>query len=124
MNNPFPIIGSEESPQTSQEKGKHDRETIEKMLKISDIFLFMKGTPQAPRCGFSANTVGILDSLGVSFNTFDILSDPDLRQAVKDYSNWPTYPQLYFKGQLVGGNDIIVEMFESGELAKLLKEEA
>jgi monothiol glutaredoxin len=94
---------------------------IQDLVGSSDTFLFMKGSPEAPRCGFSANTVAILANLGVDFKTFDILSDPEIRQGVKEFSNWPTYPQLYHKGQLVGGNDIITEMFHSGELEQTLK---
>ena len=81
----------------------------------------MKGNPQMPQCGFSANVVGILNAMNVTFNTFDILSDMDIRQGVKVYSNWPTYPQLYVNGQLVGGNDIIMEMYESGDLKEALE---
>jgi monothiol glutaredoxin len=96
-------------------------ERIEDLIKSHQTFLFMKGTPEKPRCGFSANTCGILSELGVTFNSFDILSDTDIRQGVKDYSNWPTYPQLYHKGELVGGNDILTELYNSGELAKILQ---
>jgi monothiol glutaredoxin len=84
------------------------------------LFLFIKGTPEFPQCGFSANSIGILNALGKSFKTFDILSDMDIRQGVKEFSSWPTFPQLYFKGKLVGGNDIITELFETGELEKNL----
>jgi len=83
--------------------------------------LFMKGTPDFPQCGFSANVVGLLNSLNVKYKSFDILSDMDIRQGVKEFANWPTYPQLWVKGQLVGGNDIITEMFHAGELEKILK---
>jgi monothiol glutaredoxin len=81
----------------------------------------MKGTPDMPQCGFSANVIKILNHQGVSFKTFNILSDMDIREGVKQFSNWPTYPQLYVKGQLVGGNDIITEMMQSGELEDVLK---
>ena len=86
------------------------------------IFLFMKGTAQAPQCGFSANVARILDSYNVSYNTFNILSDMEIREGVKSFSNWPTYPQLYIKGQLVGGSDIVMELHQSGELKDLLKQ--
>ena len=82
----------------------------------------MKGNSEFPQCGFSANTVAILKHIGKSFTTFDILQDMDIRQGLKEYSNWPTFPQLYIKGKLVGGNDIITEMFESGDLQEVLKE--
>ena len=81
----------------------------------------MKGTPQAPQCGFSAKTVSILNSYGVPFNTFNILSDEDIRQGLKEFSDWPTFPQLYVHGELIGGCDIVTEMHENGELEKVLK---
>ena len=94
---------------------------ISKLVNSSPIFLFMKGTPESPQCGFSANVVSILNDLNVSFNTFNVLSNSEVRQAVKDFSNWPTYPQLFVKGELVGGNDIVMEMQKSGELKKMLE---
>lgn len=81
----------------------------------------MKGNAQMPMCGFSANSVAILKNLGVGFKTFNILNDPEIRQGLKEYSNWPTYPQLYVNGQLLGGNDIITEMYQNGELQEFLK---
>ena len=80
----------------------------------------MKGSSEMPQCGFSANVINMLTSLNKDFATYDILADPELRQALKEYSNWPTFPQFYFKGELIGGNDIMVEMYQSGELEKLL----
>ena len=80
----------------------------------------MKGNPQMPQCGFSANVIGILNAMNAKYSTFDILTDMDIRQGVKVYSNWPTFPQLYVKGQLIGGNDIIMEMYEAGELEQVL----
>ena len=94
---------------------------IKALISSSDVFLFMKGTPDFPRCGFSANTVDILNRTNVSFNSFDILTDMELRESVKEFSNWPTYPQLFFKGELLGGNDIITQMHSEGELEKTLK---
>ena len=91
------------------------------MIQSSDVFLFMKGSPLAPRCGFSANVVGILNYLGVSFESFDILTDRQMRAEVKNYSNWPTYPQLYVRGEFVGGNDVVAELMENGELEGILK---
>ncbi|MBL7665907.1 MAG: Grx4 family monothiol glutaredoxin [Bacteriovoracaceae bacterium] len=92
---------------------------IKEIINGNDIVLFMKGNAEFPQCGFSANSVAILKHLGKDFKTYDILKDPELRQALKEYSNWPTYPQLYFKTKLVGGNDIITEMYQSGDLQEL-----
>ena len=86
----------------------------------SDVVLFMKGTALFPQCGFSSRAVAILDHLGVAFETVDVLQDPEIRQGIKDYSDWPTVPQLYVKGEFVGGSDIMMEMFESGELKELV----
>ena len=94
---------------------------IQGMINSSDVFLFMKGSPMAPRCGFSANVVGILNHYGVSFESFDILTDRAMRAEVKNFSNWPTYPQLYVRGKFVGGNDILSELMEAGELEGILK---
>ena len=94
---------------------------IEEILASGKIVLFMKGNSEMPQCGFSANSVAILKHLGVGFKTFNILNDPEVRQGLKEYSNWPTYPQLYVNGKLIGGNDIITEMFKSGELQEYLK---
>ena len=96
------------------------RERIDAIVKNDDIVLFMKGTALFPQCGFSSRAVAILDHLGVAFETVDVLQDPELRQGVKDYSDWPTVPQLYVKGEFVGGSDIMMEMFEAGELQQLL----
>ncbi len=126
-NNPFNILGSDKVPTaqgetvTEQDTSGELNQRIQRLISSSDIFLFMKGTPEVPRCGFSANVVGILNSLNANFKAFDILSDMGIRQGIKDYSGWPTYPQLYFKGELIGGNDIITEMFETGELEGTLK---
>jgi len=95
---------------------------IDNEVKSNDVVLFMKGTPQFPMCGFSGQVVQILDHLGVSYKGLNVLENDDLRQGIKTYSNWPTIPQLYVKGEFVGGCDIIREMFQSGELQTLLKE--
>lgn len=127
-NNPFNILGSDKVPQQGakavQEENKAGdlNERIKNLINSSKIFLFMKGNAQMPQCGFSANVIGILNAMNVSYNTFDILSDMDIRQGVKEFSNWPTYPQLYVNGQLVGGNDIIMEMYEAGELEAVLNQ--
>ena len=94
---------------------------IEADVNANDVVLFMKGTPVFPRCGFSAAVVQILTELGVAFKAVDVLADPEIRQGIKDYSNWPTIPQLYVKGEFVGGSDIVREMFEQGELQSFLE---
>ena len=98
------------------------RARIDEIVKNSDIVLFMKGTPLFPQCGFSSRAIAILDHLGVKFETVDVLQDPEIRQGIKDYSDWPTVPQLYVKGEFVGGSDIMMEMFEAGELQALVEE--
>ena len=98
------------------------RERIDQIVKKDDVVLFMKGTALFPQCGFSSRAVAILDHLGVPFETVDVLQDPEIRQGVKDYSDWPTVPQLYVKGEFVGGSDIMMEMFEAGELQQLMAE--
>lgn len=94
---------------------------IDKLITTNDVVLFMKGTPDLPQCGFSGQVVKMLEYLGVEYKAVDILESQDLRQAIKDYTNWPTIPQLYIKGTFVGGCDIIREMFQDGELEKLLE---
>jgi monothiol glutaredoxin len=94
---------------------------IKKDIAENDVVLYMKGTPVQPMCGFSAVTVQILSHMGVKFKGVNVLEDPDLRQGIKDFANWPTIPQLYVKGEFVGGCDIVREMFESGELEELMK---
>ena len=95
---------------------------IENELKGNDVVLFMKGTPQFPMCGFSGQVVQILDHLGVSYKGLNVLESDELREGIKAFSNWPTIPQLYVKGEFVGGCDIVREMFQAGELQGLLKE--
>lgn len=94
---------------------------IESLINSAPIFLFMKGTPDMPQCGFSANVIRILKEQKVNFGSFNILSDVDIREGVKAFSKWPTYPQLYVKGELIGGNDIVTELKNSGELQEILK---
>ena len=98
----------------------HDR--IQSTVDSSDVVLFMKGTPTFPQCGFSGQVVQILDYLGVPYQGVNVLEDADLRQGIKDFSNWPTIPQLYVKGEFVGGCDIVREMFQDGELQTLFAE--
>jgi monothiol glutaredoxin len=95
-------------------------EKIKAELGSSPVVLFMKGTPDFPQCGFSAQTVAALRALGAQFKSVNIFEEPEMREALKRYSNWPTYPQLYVNGELVGGCDIALEMYQSGELKKLL----
>ena len=96
------------------------RARIEKLINDNPVVLFMKGTPQFPQCGFSGRVIQILDYLGAPVVGVNVLEDADIRQGVKDYANWPTVPQLYIKGEFVGGADIATEMFQSGELAAML----
>jgi monothiol glutaredoxin len=96
------------------------RDALSEAIKENDVILFMKGTPDAPACGFSARTVGALQELEAPFAAVDILPDPRIRQELSAISNWPTIPQLFVKGELVGGADIVAEMLENGELAKAL----
>ena len=97
------------------------KERIEADLKANDVVLYMKGTPVFPQCGFSAAVVQVLTHVGVKFKGINILEDGELRQGIKDYANWPTIPQLYVKGEFVGGCDIVREMYQTGELADLLQ---
>ena len=98
------------------------QDRIAKAVADNNVLLFMKGTPVFPQCGFSAAVVQVLSELGVKFNSVDVLKDPEIRQGIKEFSNWPTIPQLYVKGEFVGGCDIIKEMFEQGELEGFFKE--
>ena len=91
-------------------------------ISANDVVLYMKGTPVFPQCGFSATVVQVLTHLGVKFKGIDVLQDPAIRQGIKEFSNWPTIPQLYVKGELIGGCDIVREMFQAGELQQALKE--
>jgi monothiol glutaredoxin len=100
------------------------KERIDTLVKNNEVVLFMKGSALFPQCGFSSRAVAILDHLGVPFETVDVLQDQEIRAGIKDYSDWPTVPQLYVKGEFVGGSDIMMEMFESGELQQLVAAEA
>jgi len=98
------------------------QQTIKAQVTGHPVVLYMKGTPQFPQCGFSANAIQILKASGVQeLFTVNVLEDPDIRQGIKEYANWPTIPQLYIKGEFVGGSDILKEMYQSGELQKLLQ---
>ena len=96
-------------------------ERLDALVTTNDIVLFMKGTPLFPQCGFSSRAIAILEHLGQPFETVDVLADQEIRQGIKQYSDWPTIPQLYVKGEFVGGSDIMMEMFESGELKQLVE---
>ncbi|CAN5239867.1 Grx4 family monothiol glutaredoxin [soil metagenome] len=96
------------------------RERIAALIAENSVLLFMKGTPQAPQCGFSASVIKVLDAVGAPYATVNVLADPYIRDGIKEYSDWPTIPQLYVKGEFVGGCDITREMYESGELFDLI----
>jgi monothiol glutaredoxin len=98
------------------------RDRIDEVVKNNDVVLFMKGTPLFPQCGFSSRAIAILDHLAVKYETVDVLQDPEIRAGIKDYSDWPTVPQLYVKGEFLGGSDIMMEMFQAGELQTLVEE--
>jgi len=95
---------------------------IDGVVKANDVVLFMKGTPLFPQCGFSSKAVAILEHLGVGFESVDVLQDMEVRQGIKEFSDWPTIPQLYVKGEFIGGSDIMMEMYEAGELGELMAE--
>ena len=97
------------------------RQRIEDLIASSPIFVFMKGSKLMPQCGFSNNVVQILHAMGVPFETFDVLSDMEIRQGIKEFSDWPTIPQVYVKGEFLGGSDILIEMYNSGELKEKLE---
>jgi len=119
MTNPFNILRGEAVTETNPQLPLEER--LKSLIHAAPIFLFMKGTPDAPMCGFSANVIRILDSFHLNYKSFNILTDGDIREGLKVYSKWPTYPQLYVNGELIGGNDIVVEMLQNGELETLLK---
>lgn len=96
-------------------------ERIDEIVKNNDVVLFMKGTPLFPQCGFSSRAVAILDHLGVAYESVDVLQDMEIRAGIKDYSDWPTIPQLYVKGEFLGGSDIMMEMYEAGELQEMVE---
>jgi monothiol glutaredoxin len=99
------------------------QQRIHSMVTDHKVLLFMKGTPDAPQCGFSARASALLKETGVPFAAYNVLVDPDIREGIKAYGNWPTIPQLYVNGELIGGCDVITELFQSGELKDVLKDE-
>ena len=98
------------------------KDKIHEIIDKNDVLLFMKGTPVMPQCGFSAAVVVVLSHMGIEYNSVNVLEDPEIREGIKEFSDWPTIPQLYVKGEFVGGCDIIREMFDSGELSQLFDE--
>jgi monothiol glutaredoxin len=97
-------------------------EKIKQQIAENTILLYMKGTPAMPQCGFSARAVQCINACGVEFATVDVLANPDIRQTLPQYADWPTFPQLYVRGELIGGSDIIAEMYEQGELERVLRD--
>jgi monothiol glutaredoxin len=116
----MPAEGSHGGPQ--KDANMSIEQFIDNEVKSNDVVLFMKGTPQFPQCGFSGQVVQILDHIGVGYKGLNVLESDELRNGIKTYSNWPTIPQLYVKGEFVGGCDIVREMFQAGELQKMLAE--
>ena len=98
------------------------KDKIQNIIDENDVLLFMKGTPVMPQCGFSAAVVGVLSHMGINYNSVNVLEDPEIREGIKEFSDWPTIPQLYVKKEFVGGCDIVKEMYENGELKKKLEE--
>ena len=97
---------------------------IAEIVQSNPVVLFMKGTPLFPQCGFSSRAISILDHMGIAYDTVDVLQDMEIRQGIKDFSDWPTIPQLYVKGEFVGGSDIMMEMYEAGELQQMMQDKA
>ncbi len=97
-------------------------ERIDELVKANNVVLFMKGSPLFPQCGFSSKAIAILDHLNVDYASVDVLQDGEIRQGIKEYSDWPTIPQLYVKGEFLGGSDIMMEMYEAGELQEMVEE--
>lgn len=109
------------SPNTPTVMDPALKQRIETLVTSSPVFVFMKGSKLMPQCGFSNNVVQVLNALGIPYETFDVLSDPEIRQGIKDYANWPTIPQVYLKGEFLGGSDILIEMYNSGELRETME---
>ncbi|MGI0483317.1 Grx4 family monothiol glutaredoxin [Geminocystis sp. CENA526] len=97
------------------------QQRIDDIVKSTPVVVFMKGSKLMPQCGFSNNVVQILNTLGIPFETFDVLSDYDIRQGIKEYSNWPTIPQVYVNGEFIGGSDILIELYQTGELQQMIE---
>jgi monothiol glutaredoxin len=124
--NPFKVAAAPEPrqavglPVTEGDPSVAPADRIRSWVNSSEIFLLIKGTPQQPMCGFSANTVAIIDSLGLPYRTFDVLSDESIREGAKAFAGWPTFPQIYIRGEFIGGNDILMEMNDAGELEQMI----
>ncbi len=119
--NIFKVVGAEQAQSAPPASGGDAIERIANDVSAHKILIFMKGTPDFPQCGFSAATIEAFNELGVSYETRNVLEDPELRQAIKEYSNWPTIPQVYIDGKFIGGSDIVTEMHANGELAPLVR---
>ena len=125
--NPFNIAATPDRPEgrgipmTEAGSMADPAERVRAMVGSADVFLLIKGTPQRPQCGFSANTVAVMDALDVPYRTFDVLSDESIRDAAKTFAGWPTFPQVYVRGEFIGGNDIVTGMYHEGELHELVK---
>lgn len=125
--NPFNIAATPDRPEvrgtpiTEAGSMTDPAERVRAMVGSADVFLLIKGTPQRPQCGFSANTVAVMDALDVPYRTFDVLSDESIRDAAKIFAGWPTFPQVYLRGEFIGGNDIVTEMYHEGELHELVE---
>jgi monothiol glutaredoxin len=128
--NPFNIAAAPEppgglgQPVAERDPGAAPTDRLRAMVEASPVFLLIKGTPQRPMCGFSANTVAVMDSLDVPYRSFDVLSDEAIRSAAKEFAGWPTFPQVYVRGEFIGGNDIVTEMHSRGELQELVRRSA
>ena len=116
---PEPVEGAGQ-PVVENETSADPMARIEKMVSSEALFAFIKGTPQRPMCGFSANTVAVMESLDVPYRTFDVLSDEAIRSVAKEFAGWPTFPQVYVRGEFIGGNDIVTEMHANGELQAMV----
>jgi monothiol glutaredoxin len=119
--NIFKVVGSEQAHAVPPSQAGDVMERIAEDVKSNRVLIYMKGTPEAPMCGFSAATIEVFNALGAAYETRNVLEDAELRQAIKEYSNWPTIPQVYVDGKFVGGCDIVTELHATGELAELLK---
>jgi len=119
--NIFKVVGSEQAGTVPPSQAGDVMERIAQDVANNRILIYMKGTPQAPMCGFSAATIEIFDEMGVAYETRNVLEDPELRQGIKEFSNWPTIPQVYVDGKFVGGCDIVTEMHATGELEEVVK---
>jgi len=125
--NPFRITGGSPEPRflgapiDEDDRSAPALERVERLVASADVFLFIKGVPEQPQCGFSANAVAMLEAIGIPYGTFDILSDESIRAAAKAHASWPTFPQLWVRGEFIGGNDIMMEMYQTGELVALVR---